>query len=396
MTYWSSIQMKMWKPCSNIPPAMRELFRRLLAIGILLFLAAPQLIAQTSSFAYSEESTWGGGEDFKLFDEGKRLRNEQKWREAIAVFQKLRQQFPQSVYADDAQFWIAYCFKKQGDKTEEAFRNYEKLVQEHPQSSWVDDAEAEMVELARDLVAQGKSEYRRYVDTALEKESRMARLQALLALGDLKDRKAIPLLVDILNKEKDAAIRLRAMMMLEEFEAPEAMPAVLQTLKTEENKDIKLRALYYLENVYDERALAVLLELLRTEKDPDLRLRTLYVLEEMSSSAAAPALLEVLQNDADPNLRLRALYALEELNDERVVPALLNVLSKKRREPRPQVARIVHAGRNRRSARHPGIAASAQNRNRRQSQTTRALRFGKAQGLRRRTRSACRLVGSVA
>jgi tol-pal system protein YbgF len=69
---------------------------------------------------------------FKIFQEG-------RFSESRSAFVKFLQQFPQTEYSDNAQFWIGEAYFKEG-KTEEAILAFEDVARKYPQGNKVPDA----------------------------------------------------------------------------------------------------------------------------------------------------------------------------------------------------------------------------------------------------------------
>jgi tol-pal system protein YbgF len=69
---------------------------------------------------------------YKIFQEG-------RYPESRSAFVKFLQQFPQTEYSDNAQFWIGEAYFKEG-KTEEAILAFEDVVKKYPQGNKVADA----------------------------------------------------------------------------------------------------------------------------------------------------------------------------------------------------------------------------------------------------------------
>lgn len=64
---------------------------------------------------------------------------EGRFDEARGEFRKFLNQFPQTEFSDNAQFWIAECYFKEG-KYEEAILAYEEVVKKYPKGNKVPDA----------------------------------------------------------------------------------------------------------------------------------------------------------------------------------------------------------------------------------------------------------------
>jgi len=142
-------------------------------------------------------------EDFKIFNDALELRIQGKWDQALKKYQLLKQKFPNSKYADDAEFWSAYILEEQGRESD-AFRAYQQMRRRYPNSTWADDATMHQIGLAEKFVRQGKRSYQRFLMEQLRSGNKNIKYQAALSLGKLGDKRAIPVLREISNNgDKD-------------------------------------------------------------------------------------------------------------------------------------------------------------------------------------------------
>ena len=77
--------------------------------------------------------------DEGLFEKGYLLALTGKFAEARAVFESLREAFPESAHLAEALFWTGYCRVEAGEY-KEAAEAYARLAREHPASAFADDA----------------------------------------------------------------------------------------------------------------------------------------------------------------------------------------------------------------------------------------------------------------
>ena len=82
--------------------------------------------------------------DKYLFDGGIIYYNSGNYETAILTFQQLLDDFPDSPYADDAQFYIAYINEKNYTYYSKALLEYYELLINYPDSIWADDAQLGM------------------------------------------------------------------------------------------------------------------------------------------------------------------------------------------------------------------------------------------------------------
>ena len=127
---------------------------------------------------------------------------DQKWEEAIALFDEFLQKYPDSKYEDDVLFWMGYSKQELPGQSQEAFDTYSKLVNNFPNSTWVDDAQRRQITLAETFIMQGKNVYKEFLYAQLRKEEKDIQFRAAMVLGKIGDEKAIPVLEKMKNDEE--------------------------------------------------------------------------------------------------------------------------------------------------------------------------------------------------
>jgi len=172
------------------------------SIFIRLFLT---IIIVSSSVLY-------GQNDFKTYNNARKLTYNRKWQEAINAYNSLIENYPASRYADDATFWIAFIFEKE-DKLSDAFSKYQELIQSYPTSSWVDDAMIHQILLAEKFISEGKNGYTEFLINMLKNENENVCWQAAISLGKLGNKNALPILKEIQNKGDEDLSKLASALM---------------------------------------------------------------------------------------------------------------------------------------------------------------------------------------
>ena len=79
-------------------------------------------------------------DDKYLFDGGILYYDSGEYTDALTTFQQLVNDFPDSQYADDAQYYIGFINEKNKDYIQ-AFLEYQELINNYPDSPYIDDAQ---------------------------------------------------------------------------------------------------------------------------------------------------------------------------------------------------------------------------------------------------------------
>ena len=149
----------------------------------------------------------------------------QDWENAIMLYNSIIQNDPQGEYADDAHFWLAYCQEKIPGQQEAAFQNYQLLRQNFPDSKWADDAAVNQIALAEALARSGKKEYRKFLEDMLIHANRDIRHMAALSLGRLGDQQALPILQEMVENDIYAEMAMSLIESLETRKQPKKFMA---------------------------------------------------------------------------------------------------------------------------------------------------------------------------
>ena len=137
----------------------------------------------------------------EAYQEAKMLCINQKWTEAISLFDQFLEKYPDSKYEDDVIFWIGYSQEQLPGQKKEAFNTYSRLVNNYPQSTWVDDALNHQVIIAEEFILTGNDNYKIFLNQLLNNEYKDVRYRAAIALAKVGAKNTLPILAEMQNNE---------------------------------------------------------------------------------------------------------------------------------------------------------------------------------------------------
>jgi len=194
------------------------------------------LLLQASARAQADE---------KLFQEAKILIFDEKWENAQAKLEELLEKYPKSPWFSQAVFYRAKCLEKRGSKKMEALKAYASYLELKDRSpSLSEESERSIINLACDLYQSGEKRYLQEVEKRLSSSNRVIRYYAATQLSYLSDKKvaakAIPVLKEILEKERDEELRDRAKISLLRID-PDALKGLEEQKYEKEILVLKIR-----------------------------------------------------------------------------------------------------------------------------------------------------------
>ena len=177
--------------------------KSILYIGILLLVS---LFLQGYAQAQPDE---------KLFQEAKILIFDKEWKKAQEKLEELIEEYPDSPWVSQAVFYRAKCLKERGDREVEALNAYQDYIKRRDRSkSLFEDAETEIIDLAFELYQKGRKSYLSEIEDRLSSSNRVVRYFAAVRLSQVEEKrtasKAVPVLKEIIEKERDDDLRDRA------------------------------------------------------------------------------------------------------------------------------------------------------------------------------------------
>lgn len=171
--------------------------------------------------------------DEKLFQEAKILIFDKEWKDAQEKLEDLLEKYPGSAWYSQAVFYRAKCLEERKGKELEALKAYRDYIKRKNRSkSLTEDSELSIIGLAYELYKEGKRSYLSEIEKRLSSSNRVVRYFAAIKLSQVKEKKvasrAVPVLKEIIKKEKDDELRDRAKIALLRVD-----PGVLKDLEEE-------------------------------------------------------------------------------------------------------------------------------------------------------------------
>jgi len=209
--------------------------------------------------------------DKQLFQEAKILLFDEKWDAARAKLEALLDEYPASPLTSQAVFYRAKCLAKKKDRREEALAAYEKyLVGRDKSPSLTEEADTSIIDLAYDLYAGEDRAYLSRIEDRLDSPNRVVRYYAAFKISLVRDKsaagRAVPVLRQIVEEERDADLRDRARIALLRI-SPDALRAVEDERGPARGNTLKIRVM------------------VRGSREPEISLNIPWALADLALSA---------------------------------------------------------------------------------------------------------------
>jgi hypothetical protein len=171
--------------------------------------------------------------DERLFQQAKVLIFDKEWKEAQEKLEELLEKYPDSAWYPQAVFYRAKCLKEQKGKKLEALKAFRDYIKRKDRSkSLAEDSELSIIDLAYELYKDGKRSSLAEIEKRLSSSNKVVRYFAAIKLSQVEEKKvasrAVPVLKEIIRKEKDDDLRDRAKIALLRVD-----PSVLKDLEEE-------------------------------------------------------------------------------------------------------------------------------------------------------------------
>jgi hypothetical protein len=225
-----------------------------------------------------------------LFQAAKILIFDEQWEEAEEKLEELIESYPETKLYSQVHFYRAKCLSEQKGREVEALKAYQSFLElKDKNKSLIEESEISVMQLAYELYERGKKSYLKEIEKRVNSPSKVIRYFAAIKLSFVENKriasKGIPVLKQIIKKERDAELRDRAKIALLRVD-----PDALGDLEEEE---------------YEERMLILKLRVYsRGEKEPEFSLNIPWALADLALSALS-------EEDKD-NLREEG-YDLDEI-----------------------------------------------------------------------------------
>ncbi len=183
--------------------------------------------------------------DEKLFEEAKILIFDKEWKKAQEKFEQLMDEYPDSPWFSQAMFYRAKCLKEQGGKERDALKAYQEYIKRKDRSEKLtEEAEADIIECAYELYKKGRRSYLSEIEERLTHSNRVVRYVAAIVLSQVEEKrtaaKAVPVLKEIIQKERDNDLRDRAKIALLRID-PDELKALEDEIPERRARLLKIR-----------------------------------------------------------------------------------------------------------------------------------------------------------
>jgi hypothetical protein len=131
---------------------------------------------------------------------------------------------------------------------------------------------------------------------------------AIFNLGNLKDRRAAPALLEVLKKDRDPGIRSSVIKAVGALRDPSAVPVLAEFL---DDKDLQLDAVKALVKIANKPAVEALIQSL---KHPEVQVAAVQGLGEIADPSAKPALIALFRQTEDGRVRGVSAMAVQRIN----------------------------------------------------------------------------------
>jgi HEAT repeat protein len=153
----------------------------------------------------------------------------------------------------------------------------------------------------------------------LESSEAEERLEGVKSLGDSKESKAIPYLIQAVG-DPDMRVKAKAIDLLGGLRADDATPVLVQCLfRRDTDSQLKQRIVAALGKIGDPRATQPILEFLQRDLDDGARGTAIFALGEIGAPEALESLLQLAQVEEDPKLRRLAGEAAAKVRQHQAV-----------------------------------------------------------------------------
>jgi HEAT repeat protein len=268
---------------------------------------------------------------------------------ASELFNRLVEAYPNSPYAGDAMYFLAYSYYRIGgtEKLRAARQTLTRLGETHPNVAKGDAAtlrtrvcgelarqgdEACAAEVSRTVTALDRADRdatrsSRTTTSSSRSSSRSAsasdcpggndeddeRVAALNALLQMDSQLAMPILAKVLERRDacSAVLRRKAVFLVSQKRSAESADLLLRIARNDPDQEVREQAVFWLSQVSDERAVDMLQDILRNSKDEGLQNKALFALSQHKSGRGNAILRDFAMRDGTSDeLRGQAIFWL--------------------------------------------------------------------------------------
>ncbi len=238
------------------------------------------------------------------------LRN-QEWSRAAELYRRVLETPEAKRYHEEALFWSAYC-EQQLHQYERAIQDYARYLSEYPSGRFQALVEARLRTLASRLGAE--EEIQRRISEALTQVEKRARRSAVLSLTRSPSFQDLPLIIELLDKERDPSLRTVLITSLGQIQDPQVIPKLETIARTDTSLRARIAAIEALSRIRDRSAALTVVNLVQVEQSPEFLRRAVPSLARFDADVVVPVLLSLARRTDDPRLRDLAVSTISRVN----------------------------------------------------------------------------------
>jgi HEAT repeat protein len=236
----------------------------------------------------------GGGDEASLYADGTRAIDENRWPDAVGLFDRVAQMHGE--HAEGALYWKAYAENKEGQPAN-ALSTCGELRKGFPKSRWLDECGALEIEI------RGKSG--QPVSPQAETDENL-KLLALNALMQQDQEQAVPILQKILSGNQSDELKSRALFVLAQSQSPQAQALISQIAQGQSGPALQIKAIRMLAT-QGKRADDTLASIYQHSSDVQVKR---VILQSYLITGDSAKLLEAARQEANPELVKTAIHTL--------------------------------------------------------------------------------------
>lgn len=241
----------------------------------------------------------------------------EKWKEAIPALERVINDYPKSDWADDARFWHCYAQERSTQNLESAFECYQEFLDTYPDSKWTNDAKSNLIRIGEQLDRSGKTGYGAKVRAMKNEDDEEIALSALMALQQMGDEEALPVMIRLYDKTANEAVRERIVFLLSQSELPEAEKKLIEIARSDKDADVREKAVFWLgQRGESEESFEALKSIALKDADPDIREKAIFALSQVPDGKGMPVVIEIARTHGDPEMREKAVFWVSQMDDE--------------------------------------------------------------------------------
>lgn len=287
-----------------------------------------------------------------IYWKAKKMIYSKDWRRAAQNFGKIVSHYSESKYIDDSIYWQAYSLNKaaaQLNQTGEALKLREQaleqlvlLLKRYPNSKWVKESKRLTVEIADELVAKGLRQFKKYIEEEAElgekhddedeshKHIRLYALESLLNLEKDKE-KAFQRLETIIRTEEDADMRASALFILSQRPEKRLLPLLMEVAQKDKSRKVKEHAIHILGQVNAPESLEMLTKLYNQtgKNDRAIKKIAIYSISTLRSEKAAKELIRIYEKEKDLGLKKSIIFHLGQSKTETARQFIIKILEQR-------------------------------------------------------------------